>query len=277
MRQMPAPRDEVDMTPSRGDVVHELLSGGVAVTRMLRSKRLYSLPYPDLSADEADLLLNFYRGIYGSGPWLYVDPSTRNVLPLDASTFGIRTQAAPGWSASSGTVALDATTAPPVDTSAVLKWSAPASTATLWPTVDVATAAPYLPNEPATFSVWLKASVAHTPRLFLSSVNSATGAFVDWGAQAAIALTTSWQRFSITVQPGSYSFTGNALLLRPALALSTSPPATVWAAAAQLEYARTVSTFSPGASVARTVIAGSPGRSVTTLGYSSHTLNLREV
>jgi hypothetical protein len=163
MQALPSPNGPIDSAPSRGDNPVTLLSGGQSVVRRLHQRRTYNLPFLSLEPGDADQILGFYQGLYGSGPYVFVDASVRNVLGLDVSTCGVRTQASAGWVKTSGTLTASGAATSPVLGSGVLTWATPASGASLHPglvalTANTKAAPVYLPTEAVTVSMWLKCS-----------------------------------------------------------------------------------------------------------------------
>lgn len=284
MRVLPSPNGPVTATPSRGDTAHGLLSGGVGVTARLHPKKTYSLPYQFLDAASAAVLLGFYYRLYGLGPFVFVDPSAVNVLGLDTSTCGVRAQASPGWIQSSGTLTVDtATTAPPAGAAAsgVLKLAGAAAAATLQPGVAAntatVTAAPvYLPAEAVTVSLWIKASASASMSLQLCGYNTA-GAVTVTSVAAAVAATTSWQRFTVTAAAGNGALAAAAFVL-PRIVLGGSAPASLYVAGPQLEYGDTVTGWLPGLGSPRVLPTATPGREVeqTADFATNHTFALGE-
>lgn len=281
MRVIPAPRDTVDSTASRGDVPHTLLSGGTVTTRRLYERRAYELPYPELEHADALTLLNFYRGVYGVGPWCYIDPAVVNVLPLDYSTCGVRSGSIIAWSGTSGPApTFDASTASPVDGSGALKWLPGASGVSLYPgsggaaaTVNPRLWLPPVVGLPVTLSFYCKLSAAGNIQAGLSNHAAADGSFAgNVATLTTFSASTSWQRFTLTVTPSSTS----QAVMAPKFTSSSS--STVWLAGLQAEYAATSpSDWVPGELVARCVFTEPPGRAIAQLTYSSHTLKLAEV
>jgi hypothetical protein len=283
MVQLPGPNGAMDAPLTRGDQVTTLLSGGVGVVRRLNPKRTYSLPYVSRPGTGlADTLLAFYRGLYTDGPFVYVDPSVSNVLSMDTSTCGLRSNASHGWVSSAGTLTVDTSTAAPAGVlTGVLKWASGTSSATLQPGVTantaVTTKAPvYLPTEPVSVSVWVKASAAAT--LTLRAAGHDAGGSTLATVQQSISVTTSWQRFQLSAGAGNSTLAGSVFVLPRLVMPSSSPPASVWIAGAQLEYADSASTFQPGMGSPRVLISATPGRGLDKFdGYSNHTLTLAEV
>lgn len=280
MVQLPGPSGPIESSPTRGDVVHTDLAGGVGVTRRLKVKRTFVAPYtsrPGTGTD--DTLLGFYQGLYGDGPFVLVDPSVTNVLPLDVSTCGLRSNASPGWIATSGTVAAAGGASSPVTRSGVLTWTTPASGASLHPglvalTADINTAPAYLPGEAVTVSMYLKVSSGGTHTLVLNGYNS-VGVSIATSTQS-VALTTSYQRFSVSIAAGLGGF-ASCIYVLPRL-LTTAGALTFSIAAVQLEYGTTASTWSPGFGAPRVLMTATPGRLMDRFDdYSTHTLTLGEV
>jgi hypothetical protein len=263
MRALPSPNSPVTAAPSRGDVVHGLLSGGTAVHSRLHAKKAYSLSYTMLPASDADILLGFYQRLFGLGPFVFVDPSARNVLGLDVSTVGARPQAALGWVASAGSLGRASGAPSGCTASGVLTWSSLASAATLNPgslagSVSATAAPVYLPSEAVTVSMWVKASASAAMTLRLAGFNAA-GTLTVSSVSTAVAATTSWQRFAVTAAVGNAALAA-AAFVAPQLLLGSSVPASVSIAGVQLEYGDTATAWQPGFGSPRVLPTSSPGR-----------------
>lgn len=281
MRALPSPNSPVKASPTRSDTAHTLLSGGVAVTTVLNPKRSYSLPYQFLDSAGAATLLGFYNRLYGLGPFVLVDPSARNVLTLDASSCGLRTQADDGWIQSTGTIVRATTGGPTGVDSGILTWSSLAASATLQPgtvanTADIRTAPVWVPAEAATASLYMKASSATSVTLQITGYDAA-GAVVASFSQAA-SLTTSFQRVSVTAPAGAGGFS-SVLYVLPRLVLGGTVPTNVTIAGGQLEYGTAATTWEPGQGSPRVLPTASPGRDVEqTIDFATdHTFLLAEV
>jgi hypothetical protein len=279
MRQLPSPNSPLTAPTSRNEVVHNLIGGGTVVTRRTGlPKRTFTLTYTSLFETDAALVAAFADGVFGDGPFVLVDPSTVNVLSLDRSTFGLRSGSSYGWSASAGSTSITTgQTAPTSVFSAVLDWASPTTSAVLLPgtsgtTADTTSAAVVLATEPATFSVYLKASGSCTCSLQLWSHDGTTGLQTASLGSASASVTTSWQQFTVTVSAGA-----SGALLVPRVVLSSGSPAHIYAAAAQLEYAAPASTWQRGYGSPRVLVTQGTARSVTQLGYADQTLVLGEV
>src|SRR4051812_17609194 len=277
MRTVGIPRRGFDSSPSMGDAAHTLLSGGTAMVRNLNPKRFFSLPY-DVTEPESDVILGFDQGISGLGPWRFVDPTPQNVLPLDASICGARTYADDGWVASTGTLTVG--TGAPVD-SAVLTWSSLGAAATLQPgtvanTANIDTAPTYLPNEAVTVSLYAKASSVSAGHSLQVVGYNAAGAVIVSSTSTTMSLTTSFQRFTVTVGAQAAAYAA-AVYVLPRVLLSGTPPTSVSIAGAQVEFADAVSTWQAGYGCPKVVVSGTPGRAINVAGYRAHTLTLAEV
>lgn len=280
MMQLPSPNGPITAVPSFGDSARTLASGAVAVNRRLYEKKLFSLPYVGLDESAAGVLLGFYRRIFGSGPFVFVDPSVTNVLPLDVSTCGVRSQAPHGWSTSAG--ALTRTGIPPAEAplSGVLRW-VPAANATLTActtagVVQTLAAPVYLTSEAVTVSLYATAPVASTFTLILLGYTAA-GTVSSNVLTASMAVTTSWTRFTVTAPLATSGLSSTAFLV-PQIVAGSTVPSSVSIAAAQLEYADTASTWQVGAGTPRVLPTATPGRDVQQAdGFpTDHTFTLTE-
>jgi hypothetical protein len=284
MRALPSPTGPVTASPSRQDAAKTLLSGGTAVIGRLQTKKTYTLPYDHLDAAGADLLLGFYQRLFGTGPFVYVDPSVRNVLGLDVSTMGARSNAPIGWAASSGSVSRD-TIAPPAAaaTSGVLLWAGAAANATLQPgsaanTANTAAAPVYLPAEACTVSLYLLASSTVSVTLQLVGYNSAGAVTGSTIATTVTVGSAAWTPVAVSAAAGAAGVAGSAFVL-PRIKLGGTAPATLSVAAAQLEYGPAATAWQPGFGSPRVLPPSSPGREVqqTQDITTNHTFTLAEV
>jgi hypothetical protein len=280
MQQLVQPPKGFQGDPSLGDSAHTLLSGGTAMVRNLNAKKLFTLPY-DVTADQSDVILGFYRGLYGTGPYRFVDPTARNMLGLDVSTLGLRGAAALGWYQSTGNVARSSSGGPSSLQTGVLTWSSLSASATIQPgvatnTADVNSAPVYISAEPVTVSVYVMASSSSSGHTLQLVGYDSAGAVLVSSANVSMSLTTSWQRFSVTIAAGAGGY-GSAIYVLPRIVLGAAVPTSVSVAAAQLEYADTVSTWQPGFGCPKVVISQGPGRTISAPGWRSHTLTLAEV
>jgi hypothetical protein len=282
LRQLPSPNGPITASPSRQDSAKTLLSGGVAVIGRLNAKKTYSLPYSFLDAASADTLMGFYNRLYGYGPFVFVDPSVRNVIGLDVSTMGLRSAASHGWVASAGALAVATTGGPTGLDSGVLTWTSLVASATLQPgavanTANTAAAPVYLPAEACSVSLWAKASSATTASLQLTGYSTA-GAVNYTASATSMSLTTAWQLFTVSVAAGLAGLVSSGLVL-PRVVLGGTVPTSVSIAAAQLEYGTAATAWQPGYGSPRVLPTATPGREVQqTLDVTTnHTFVLAEI
>jgi hypothetical protein len=280
MVALPSVTGDIVVTESRGGTPTQLLSGGIGVVKRLNAKKSFTIPFDYLVPADASILRAFGLGLYGEGPFVFVDSSVRNHLGLDSSTCGLRSNASHGWVSSAGTLTVDTSTAAPTGVlTGVLKWASGTGSATLQPgsaanTADTKKAPVYLPTEAVSAAVWVKASSAKTLTLKIAG-HDATGADLASVSQS-ISVTTSWQRVQLSAGAGNTTLAGSAFILPRLVMPSSSPPATVWIAGAQLEYADGASDFEPGWGSPRVILPDNPSRTVPQFGYSSHSLVLSE-
>lgn len=277
LRALPSPNGPVSGPLSMGDASSTSLSGATTTYGRLYPKRSFSLPYDHLLPGDADTLMGFYTKLYGYGPYVFVDPSVRNVLRLDTAACGARSNAAHGWAVATS---LAAGTGPPTGApdSGVLVWSSPAAGAVLSAAADVSSSlAPvWLPAEFCTVSLYVTCSSAKSVTLQLAGYNSA-------GTLAAFALTstatvgTTWTRLSVTAAPADAGLTAASVVyVVPRLVVGASAPSSISVAGAQVEYADAATAWQPGYGSPRVVITSTPGWDVPQLGFTSHTLTLAE-
>lgn len=290
MYRLPAPTGPLEAPPSRFDVEHVLAGGGTTVRKLLDAKRRWTLPYDLNDEAGASTIDGFYRGVYGLGPYRFVDPTIRNVLALDPSATGARTNAAVGWGVSAttaGTLAPDIATAPPplLFGASVLTWTSPTASAWIHPSVPTlpgtnlttagkAIAPVVLSQEAVTVSLYVKAASSVAMTLYAQGYN-------DLGQQiaqtsTAFTATTSWQRITALSGAGFLTASGCNYVL-PRLAVGATAPTSVSISAAQVEYGTTATAWQPGHGSPTVVILGTPGRTTQVIGAIDQTLTLAEV
>lgn len=281
MRRLPGPTDVVTADPSLSETAHTLASGGTAVTRMARAKHAWSLPYPALRPDEADVLKGFYLRLYGSGPWRFVDPTQTNALPYHVSVTGGLSSSPLGWSASSGTLTIVGTPPDQAADAGVLTWTGQVgASATLLAgagglTADPLTAPVWLPSEFCAMSMWVKAAAGATVRAYLLGCN-ANGASVSNALTTAVTTTGAWQRVVVVASPNEPAFVASAVaLVTPCLSVSSATAVSM--SGAQIQYGSEATSWRIGAGCPRVTIPSTIGRSIPAPGFSGHTLNLAEV
>lgn len=282
MLEMPSPTSPMDAgVPSRGEVVHKLIDGGSTVTRWGDVKRTWSIPLEWLDEDEADVVWGLYTGLIGDdGQLVYVDPSFRNQLPMDASACGKRTSAAIGWVQAVGApTPVRSSTAPPDEAplSGVLAWTPSATEQILRPgstlaAADTATAPVKLVDQPFSASLFVRAAAD-------TAVTFAIGGFDANGSLQTVMgvpfdIGTDWRQLYATAAPYEAALANDVYLLPMIFSTDTT---TLYVAGAMGEYSDEPSPiWHPGYGCARVNFSAGPGRNVPLLRHVTHTLGLVE-
>jgi hypothetical protein len=263
-------------------VQHDLISGGTAVTHRKDTRRAWQLAYPGCTPDTADLLVGFYAGVFGDGPFCFVDPAWRNALHVHASTFGAPLQAISAWSASVSAQPLtfDTTVIAPVATSGVMRWTGATNTAQVglgaWSgsvfVPDTAKAPPYLPQQVTSISVYAR-SVSGTPSVSLrGQAVLAAGTVVNTQTATATLSSAAWTLLAVTV-PASLT----ASYVLPNLLCNTSTSVLQFACPL-VQYGKSPpDAYVVGLGVPRVVIPQGFAGQYTVMFASDHGLTLAEV
>lgn len=84
--KLPYPRGEMDKSFQRQVYDFETATGQHIVSTMVGGSRPYTINWNALHADNHALLEQYWTGMMGQGPWVYIDPSILNMLlPNQAS------------------------------------------------------------------------------------------------------------------------------------------------------------------------------------------------
>lgn len=283
MRAMRMVQDAVSVPASRGEVAHDLISGGTAVTHRRDTRRSWQLAYPGMTPDTADLLLGFYSGVFGDGPFCWVDPAWRNALHLNVSTMGAPLRAISGWSASVSSQGLtfDTTLTAPVATSGVMRWTGAQNGSRVglgtWTgsvfTPDVAKAPPYLPQQVTSLSVYARA-VSGTPSLSVRGLAVLTsGAVANTQTQTQTLSSAAWTLFTPAQTP--ISLTADYVV--PDFLCNTNN-SVIQFACAQVQYGKNpADPWVLGLGIPRVVIPTGLGGQYTVMFARDHGLTLAEI
>ena len=194
---------------SRGEVTHDLISGGTAVTRRVRARRTYTLGFSGCTPDTAQTLVGFYVGDYGDGPFCFVDPAWRNQLRDDTSTFGARAQAISGWALSNPgaeTVNFTSAVTPFEAPSGVALWAGAGNgsrlgTGTFTGGVfvpDTAATPPYLSDRTTPVRVYVR-TASSTASISLRGLAVAANGTVASTTTTTATATTAWQAYTAVI------------------------------------------------------------------------------
>lgn len=282
MRLLRTAQDAVTVPSSRGEVQHDLISGGAAVTHRRDTRRSWGLAYPGCTPDTADLLVAFYAGVFGDGPFCFVDPAWRNALHVHASTFGAPLQAISAWAASVSAQPLtyDTTITAPVQTSGVMRWTGATNTAQVglgtWSgsvfVPDTAKAPPYLPQQITSISVYAR-SVSGTPSVSLrGQAVLAAGTVASTTTATATLSSAAWTLLTVTV-PASLT----ATYVLPNLLCNTSTSVLQFACPLVQYGKQPPDAYVVGLGIPRVVIPQGLGGQYTVLFARDHGLTLAEV
>lgn len=200
----------------RGEVAHALPSGGTTTTRRKSVKRSYVLNMSAMTPDTANVLLGFYAGAFGTGPFSLVDPSYRNGMSTDVSLFGMAQGAFAGWALPPGDAlpTLDTGMPPFAVPGGVIRWAGPVNGHTLFEGtqavsglfVPAASSCPYLPSQDTTLSIYARTG-SGTATVSWEAIGS-TGSVAR---TATATLTTAWQRLTVNVPSGTAGWTAAAV------------------------------------------------------------------
>lgn len=211
MRLLRVPDAGVTTPASRAENAHDLLAGGVAVTRRPSTRRQWQVGFSGCPPETADLLVAFYTGLFGDGPFCWVDPAWRNALSLDASTFGARVGVITPWALSvsaTQSLTVEAGVTPGTGfTSAVGRWASAQNGSRVglgtWTgsvfTPNPLSAPPYLPEQVTTIRVYAQA-VSGTPSVSLRGLAvSTTGVVASTTTTTATLSSATWTQLVVTV------------------------------------------------------------------------------
>jgi hypothetical protein len=269
----------------RGEVPHDLISGGTAVTRRRLARRAYGLAFSGCTPDTAAALVGFYMGDFGDGPFCFIDPAWRNQLTDAASTFGARAQAVDGWALSNPgaeTATFSATIAPFTAPSGVAVWAGAGNGSHLgtgsWNGAvlvpDTTLACPYLTATTQPVSVYIR-TASSTASVSLRGLAVQADGTVVSTTTTTVTATTAWQRVTALV-PAALA-AGTLYVLLDVLCNTASAP-NIYLSCAGVQYGVTTpGAWVGGAGVPRVSVAGPLGNQSTLIVARDHALLLAEI
>lgn len=280
MIQLPAPSIGYGAGHTRAETQHALIGGGITVTKRLHAKRTWPMNWKRVQNRDLQVLLGFYRGAFGDGPFVLIDPADDNYLSLDSSLCGARNGAIGAWTVKSPeTLVYDSTITSPVLPCGVLRWhgAGNGSTIAVAPRdgsgnviASTTESVPLIQAMAQQLSVyaWTASSVANA-QLGLNDGVAAT-AF-----SGTVGLTTTPQRLTFNHAAGAFGSNLYAMLVVKCLTASAPD---IFVSAPQFEYGvATASQFAAGSNAPRVVVSGPPGNSVDGLGASPFQLMLTQI
>lgn len=269
MVQLPGPDLGYDAPPSRATTSVTLLSGATATVRRRRSYRRWQFNWSRLFGRDWQVVRAFDEGVYSAGPFCFLPPEDVNRLPRETSTCGVPDGDVTGWAATVGTVAADASVASPVEPCGVLRWVGAGAGSQLVagavdagaPVVDPASAVPYVPAEPVSASVRIRAAAATADLAVVAAGFDAGGALVSSAiAHSAVATADEWTELSVSAAPGAL---GAAVYVGLLIECSTGAAPDLLISTPQLELCDEATDWSLGAGAPRVVIPQDLTRSIT--------------
>lgn len=280
MIQLPAPGIGYGAGHQRAETLHALIGGGVTVTKRLHAKRTWPINWARVQNRDLQVLLGFYRGAFGDGPFVFLDPADDNYLSLDSSLCGARNGAIGAWTVKSPeTLVYDSTVTPPVLPCGVLRWTGAGNGSTIAVAprdgsgnviADTASSVPLVQALAQQLSIYAwTASGTVNAQLGLSDGVAATS------FSGTVGLTTTPQRLAFNHAAGSFGVNLYALLVLKCL---TASAPNILVSAPQFEYGvAAASQFAAGSNAPRVVITAPPGNSVDGLGASPFQLMISQI
>lgn len=277
------------MTPtlSRGTVTQILISGGAATQRHQRLKSTYPIQWVIRGPADIDLLMSFFDGGQGVGPYCLVDPSQTNYLPANVARMGAVLGAVPEWTPTVGALATSTAAGPTGLLSGVCAWTGSANASILYMglnnVVDGTWLPPVVTGLAHRMSIWAKlaSGTGTLTAAMLYGVAGSAPAGSATGTAAAVALSTSvWQEVSVAI-PNTFSWpaTADYAMLRLTVSSATSPSILLAAPAMVYDTVVNAAALSPwvsGVGVPRCVIVGDAPSPVGRPGMRDWTMTLQE-
>ena len=246
-----SPKGTVAATRQRRISTFDLGVGGQAVDQMVGGSRTYVISYEQLTRADWNTLEAFAQGLEGPGPFAFLDPGQRNMLPANVSGATSVTNDTDNFSiAGSGcTIASSATYADAGPRS--LAWTfangSPGASAALtpdWPSSVFTWGVPAVVGRSLCFSCYVRgggtdAIVTYTPQLIYrdvtgailsttsgSSVASASGAFAQMFVTAVAPASTVYADWKVAYTSGVSA--GSIGYFRRFMLNEGTTPDTVW-------------------------------------------------
>lgn len=261
MVQLPSTDPGYPQQPTRGEVLHQLISAGTTVTRRSGQRRTWTLSWKRIQRRDFEIVNGFYRGAFGDGPFLLIDPADVNLLSLDTSLCGARNGKIGSWAAdSSCTVVYDATQTSPVPPYGVIRWhgagngsilaTGPRQVGTGNTLFDTTTSPPVVQalQRELSMYVWTATGTANARLLVQDGGGTGSGT-----TGSTVVLTTTPQLLTMNVAAGAFGTTGYIV---PGLQCLTPSAPDILVSVPQFEFGvATPSALAAGNSVPRVLVA----------------------
>lgn len=267
----------------RGEVVHNLISGGTAVTRRRLARRTYTLGFTGCTPDTAQTLVGFYVGDFGDGPFCFVDPAWRNALTDDLSTFGARAQAISGWALSNPgveTVTFSSSITPFEVPSGVAVWTGAGNGSRLGTGTfsggnyipDATAAPPYLTDRVNPARVYVR-TASSTASISVRGRAVAADGTVASTTTTTITANTSWQAYTVAIPA---ALTASYIVID--ILCNTGSAPNIYLSCADVQYGVSAPAgWTGGIGVPRVVISGGLPSSGPFYITRDHALQLSEI
>lgn len=275
---------EAGMSPtfSRAGVTSTLVSGGIAVARKRFTKSQYPIGWKIRGADDSDLLMSFFDGRQGPGPYCFVDPSQTNYLPPNVAGMGASLSGLPEWVPTVGALATSTQAGPAGLRSGVAAWTGAATASVLWMglnnVIDGTWLPPVLSGLAHRFAIWAKVSAGSAT--LAAAVPYGVGGSAPIGnataTAAGVALSSSWQEISALVASSFSWTTGQFAGMKLTVSSATTPTILLAAPSMQYDSSIALAPWVSGVGVPRVVIDGDAGSPVGRPGLRDWTMTLRE-
>lgn len=280
------PAGGVSTVLTRATSSEVLISGGVVTLRRPQTKRGYTINWSILTASEIDVLMSFFTGVQGGGPYCLVDPSWGNQLPVNVSSMGAVLGSLPEWTPTVGTLTSTTATAGPTGKySGVGSWAGAGSGSILYAglsnVIDGTWLPPVISGLAHGYAIWartLTSTATVTPALMYGVAGSAPAGTAATGSAGS--LTTTWQQLTVPVA-SSFSWPSTADYAMLKLTCSTGSAPNILLAAAEFVYSTStaVSVLNPwtaGVGVPRVVLPADVSTPVDIVGWREFQLTLAE-
>jgi len=264
---MPYPRGDMDRSYERLTSDFVAGSGQHMVSSMVDGSRAYTVNWEVLHADTYARVEQYWLGMNGPGPFVFIDPSAPNLLPpnvASATNLRMDTTHLITSGGSNGTVSSNsvATNIHRTGGTRSIRWLWSVTAATT-PTLGVQPlyrswfAHPVAPSLPYTFSSWLKPDGVVDTSITVAMVlewQDITGTIIGSQISSGATAVTAWQRLSVSGTSPS-----NAAYVRPLWVVTGSSVTTggsLYIDEPLLEQDSVLNTWAPGTGIRPVEIVG---------------------
>lgn len=267
---------------SRGTTTSTLLSGGVATQRKRYTKSAYPIQWRILGPADVELLMSFFDGGQGGGPYCLVDPSWQNYLPPNVARMGAVLGALPEWVPAVGALVTSTQAGPTGVLSGVADWTGASNGSVLWMGLNNVIDGTWLPPILSGLShrMAIYAKVLSGSATLTAAVPYGVGGSAPIGnataTAASVVLSSTWQEVSALVAAGFNWSTGDYLAMKLTVSSATTPSILLSAPSMQYVATTALSPWVSGVGVPRVLIVGDAPSPVGRPGMRDWTMTLQE-